>query len=436
MQHGNPPVNPVLLQAGESVGGYTVQEKIGEGTFGLVYQVEHAVDTRPRALKLLKVWSVPVHARKNLEARFRLEYETGKIPGDYLVKTHDYGEWCNCPYFVMDYCSRGSLRDRIIQGLGEKQCIAIAQDILIGLKALHENGKVHRDLKPENILFDERDKPLLTDFGIAGHLNIQLTVVDSSGRPQDILGSYAYMAPEQVSPVHRKQTLLPTVDIFTFGVICYEMFTGGKYPFGRWETEEDIVPYLKRASRGEYDEVTFFNDRVPDLWAHIIRRALASDHNRRYQHIDDILRDLGQPSSLITGGGQRPRTDILLKIMQGEEPGRIYDLNRISQIQNTNYVRIGRSSTNSNNEADIYEGLSAYVSRAHATFERHKEHNAWLLRDGQWIYAENRWKPSRNGTYINGEEVDAEFGKVVHIGDIITMGNTTLKVERGDVVMF
>jgi serine/threonine protein kinase len=377
------------------------------------------------ALKVLKIWTVPEHAKKNLLARFRLEYETGKINSPYLVKTHTYGNFKGCPYFTMDYCPNGSLRDRITEGITTKKGTQIAKQLLKGLKTLHENGKIHRDLKPENVLFDQQDNPKLSDFGIAGHLNVQLTVVNDAGKPENVLGSYVYMAPEQLSPVHRNQTLLPAIDIFTFGVICFELFSGGHFPFGPWEKQADMGPYLKRAKQGIITPIKQYNKQLHPVWQEIITQSLCNEPKKRFQQIDQILEKIGHRR---TEKATPTSLQLQLQIMNGEESGKTYNLYHHLTKKENKILLIGRATAHFQNDLNIKETLSAYISRHHATMECHQDQHCWVIRDGQWLKETRQWNHSRNGTFVNGIKIDASKGQPLVPGDILTLGNTTLKI--------
>ncbi|MEZ4962619.1 MAG: FHA domain-containing serine/threonine-protein kinase [Saprospiraceae bacterium] len=416
MDYQEQDIRTIELRPGQQVDRFRIQRPIGEGTFGIVTEVTDEFSGESFALKLLKLWSVPGHARKNLESRFRLEYETGRIESGFLVKSWHYGRWQGCPYLVMDYCPNGNLRQPIREGLPIEKATSLATDMLLGLQALHQHGKTHRDLKPENVLLDATDRARLTDFGIAGHLNARFTVLKSSGSPGEIFGSYNYMAPEQVKPVTRRDTLLPAIDIFAFGVVCFELFTG-RLPFGEWALEEDMIPYLERAQRGQWDHLPSHNPAVPQAWVDIVEGCLAPDPQQRFRQVDEILERLGLAARYQT---RTTDEDIGLLVLNGEEHGRTY---RLADFPGP-VLCLGRSTPGGNNHLDIKEHYSAYISRQHATLERHPD--GWHLRDGQW-QDRNGWAVSKNGTFVNGLEI-GPAGRRLQPDDIVTIGNTTLKV--------
>ena len=157
---------------GDSIGPYTVLKKLGEGSFGAVYKVREPGGSIV-ALKLLRLFDLyPSGERLNVSRRFELEFETGKIASPYLVETYKMGRISGNPYFTMLYCQKGSLQNLLGTKISSSFGKAISIDILRGLDALHTSGKIHRDLKPQNVLIDSSDRIRLTDFGIAGHLNL------------------------------------------------------------------------------------------------------------------------------------------------------------------------------------------------------------------------------------------------------------------------
>lgn len=397
----------------KTIDGYLLEDVLGEGRFGVVYKAKRKDNGASVAIKFLKTWSVPQYAKQNLIQRFELEFMTGQIESDYLIHTIEMGNAAEIPYFVMEYCEGGNLERKINAGLSTEEGINIASGILKGLNALHKNGKIHRDLKPENILFDSMGLPKLSDFGISGHINIQLTVVNQDDKPEQIFGSYAYMAPEQLSPTKRKNTLLPTIDIFSFGVVCYEIFHQS-LPFGRWKSHDDIDPYIKRAASGI---ISPFNNHIDSTWKSIIEMCLQPDREARFQNTEEIL-NLIEPRQEAYPETVTPT--FTLRVLDGEEYGRQY------HIHLKDISHLGRLTEDATNEINIKETITNYISRNHATFECIDQHV--YLRDGQWKEADGYWKYSKNGTYVNGVKIMKEAGHKMYKDDIITVGNTSIKI--------
>ncbi len=203
----------LVPEIGEQIDNFKIQQKLGQGSFGSVYKVSEN-GKKIYALKLLNLYAVPHQEQRiKIMERFKLEYETGKIKSKYLVQSRNYGKKKGNPYIVMDFCPNGDLRNQINTTISIDFANKIANNILLGLKALHKEGKVHRDLKPENILLDKNNVALLTDFGISGHKDMRMTKI-RFGKPQEIFGTYAYMPPEQIKPTNKNVTILPTTDIF------------------------------------------------------------------------------------------------------------------------------------------------------------------------------------------------------------------------------
>ena len=118
------------------------------------------------------------------------------------------------------------------------------------------------------------------------------------------------------------------------------------------------------------------------------------------------------------------RTGILLRVMQGEEYGKVYCLD--SLLHGNRILTVGRMDRSVRNSIPVQESGSAYVSRMHCTLEKDGTTGQWFIRDGQWDG--NWWKPSLNGTYVNSNEV-GESGMPVKPGDIISIGDVKLRVE-------
>lgn len=413
-------------------GRYSVDRPLGEGTFGKVFRVRRISDGKIFALKLLKLWTVESIEREKLLKRFDQEYETGRIESDFLVQSFGKGTVEGNPYILMEYCPGGDL----LQGVenGSIDLSKAASEILLGLKSLHANGKVHRDLKPENVLIKSDGKVALTDFGIAGDRNKRLTERGLLGVPKEVFGTYAYMPPEQVNPRRGDATVLPTTDLFSFGVMMFQLITC-ELPFGSLNNESDLYQYVTRGKSENWNREILKNSASGQKWMPLIEGCLKADFHIRIQTADLALSLIPQSrqSSIIEKEVEpvvpQIKTGLALRVMQGEEYGKIYKLNDLIKLAGKRVLTMGRNDEDIRNIIPIKETESSYISRKHCTLEFNPAKNTWLLRDGQWdAFTFSKWKVSTNGTFIGSKEVPMN-GTVINIGDIISIGDVKLRVE-------
>lgn len=410
-------------------GKFQVERVLGEGTFGVVYSVkDHHGDVY--ALKLLRLWEVHPDLRNGLVKRFRMEFETGLIQSEYLVHSYGYGFAYGNPYIVMEFCPGGDL----LEASKNKHVdyVTIAVCVLKGLHALHCNGKVHRDLKPENVLVNSRGNYALTDFGIAGDRNKRMTERNILGKPKQLFGTYAYMPPEQVRPNHKEATVLPTTDIFSFGVMMYQIITG-ILPFGELNDEGDLPSYLRNAREGKWNRSKLIHAGLKE-WIPLIEGCLSPNFADRLQNTSETIKLVpGYNKEKVgdkkyVGFNTKIINGVLLRIMQGEDYGRIIYLDDIVDGYKP-VLHLGRKDYGISNDIEIKETESCYISRYHCTLELDYDSGNWILRDGQWREDFGRtWKRSTNGTYINSSEVP-QSGMAIFPGDIISLGEVKLRVE-------
>lgn len=417
---------------------YTVTRALGEGSFGKVFAVQ-SLSGGLQALKLLKLWEVHPDIRESLVSRFDMEFETGKIESKYLVHSFSHGYVRGNPYMVMEYCPGGDLMSYM--GSETVDLSKVATHTVLGMRDLHIRGKVHRDLKPENVLFKSNGCFALTDFGICGDRNKRMTERNIMGRPRQIFGTYAYMPPEQLTQ-HRDATVLPTTDIFSFGVMMYQMLTQGNLPFGSLECEGDLPEYMRRGKAGNWDRATL--SRVDNgQWMPLIEGCLAPDYRQRLQNCDEVLnyipfrgggykQDVSEMRDAKDDYQKRIVKGVLLRVMQGEEYGKVYYLDDLLD-RNCSILRVGRQDPSVSNDIEIREQDSSYISRHHCTLELDYDRGSWVIRDGQWAMRTralgmSSWNRSTNGTYVNSQEVD-ENGLLFEPGDIISIGDVKLRAE-------
>lgn len=412
-------------------GKYRVECSLGEGTFGSVYKVVDDVN-RIYAAKLLKLWAVSPETCKNLRDRFTMEFETGLIESNYLVHSHDYGEIKGNPYILMEFCPNGDLRSYAESN--RVDYVRVGRQILCGLRDLHGCGKVHRDLKPENVLLRQDHTAVLTDFGISGDRNKRMTERGWIGKPQQIFGTYPYMPPEQVNPPRGGQaTVLPTTDIFSFGVMMYELLVG-VLPFGEL-TENTLYIYLENGKTGNWNRDALRRTDRSGVWLPIIEGCLVPSFKERLQTTEEIIGMLPAQAEDPANDVLSPhksfmtvRSGILLRVMQGEEYGKAYYLDRL--LNGKRILTMGRNDEITSNSIAIRENNSSYISRRHCTLELDYGTGKWIIRDGQWMVhmGSSSWSHSLNGTYVNSSEVDT-LGMPIKPGDIISIGDVKLRVE-------
>lgn len=403
---------------------YQVSKTLGEGSFGKVYRVTNGAG-KSYALKLLRLWEVPPDIRKPLMDRFEMEFRTGQIDCEYLVRSTDYGTVGGNPYIVMEYCPGGDLTSYL--GSGSSSIPLICQQILLGLHALHIRGKVHRDLKPENVLFKSNGVAALTDFGIAGDRNKRMTERNIFGKPNQIFGTYAYMPPEQVNRMRGEATVLPTTDIFSFGVLTFQLLTGC-LPFGELTSHNELALYQKRGKNGDWNRQKLAQIKNGNQWQLLFSGCLHPDLKKRFQCVKEVLKYLPEVKQVSIEKGYYPPITVhgyCMRIMQGEEYGKTYQLSDFVK-GGSRILTVGRGT---DNLLPIKERQSAYISRYHCTIETTLTGDRWIIRDGQWQKEIKKWLESSNGTYVNSTQV-TKHGYILKTGDIVSIGDVKMRFEN------
>jgi predicted Ser/Thr protein kinase len=239
-----------------------ILELLGQGGMGAVYKARQLKLDRLVALKILPVESANAPAfaeRFNREAR-----ALARLSHPHIVAVHDFGETGGLYYFIMEYVDGANLRQLLYaRQLHPQDSLKIIPQICEALQFAHEEGIVHRDIKPENILLDKRGRVKIADFGLAKLLGTPTNFTLTGSR--QMMGTPHYMAPEQME---RPQQVDHRADIFSLGVVFYEMLTS-ELPLGRF-----APPSQKAHTDSRLDDV--------------VLRALAKEPELRYQHVSEI----------------------------------------------------------------------------------------------------------------------------------------------------
>ena len=434
------PPQAFLPSVGSSIGRFVIEQELGSGTYGTVYKAQDPQAQGSRfAIKVLRLWEMEnVKDREHLLRRFDGEFKAGLIPSPYLVHSHETGEVSGNPFIVMDFMDGGNLYGRLKRGeINTRDIDRIGYQVLKGLETLHQNGIIHRDLKPENVLLDRHGHVRLSDFGVSGMLNARMTVPNILKQAGSLVGTHAYIPPEQRNSWRRFEATSARTDIFAFGVLMFELLSNGRYPFGPIENNAQLASYVQRSIKGKWDDIRLYRKDVPDHWIGIIARCLEPDFEKRAQNVTDLYLQI--PGHRDTAPMPRDMEyrfgdPIALVVTQGEDPGKEYLLNQyVSPRRTSGIVRVGYLDWRNpgRNHIEIQEEGTAFISTFHATIEKHGNSGLWIIRDGQF-YAKGRetgprWYLSTNGVFVNGRRVH-EFAEL-RPGDLVTIGDTVLQVR-------
>jgi serine/threonine protein kinase len=262
------------------LGRYVIQSELGRGAMGVVYKATDSVLERSVAVKTVNM-ALERDGADQYEARFYQEARAaGGLNHPNIVTVHDVGKAGDVVYMAMEYIEGVELRTLISEGrpLGAAQAISIAAQVAEGLGYAHQHGVVHRDIKPANIMVVANGPVKITDFGIA-----RMRASGDLTQTGMLLGSPKYMSPEQVigrRADHRS-------DIFSLGVILYEMLCGGA-PF----SGENVTALMYQIVNFVPPAPSTVNKDVPEVLDYIVAKMLAKPVEERYQDAQETARDL------------------------------------------------------------------------------------------------------------------------------------------------
>jgi len=263
------------------LGRYVIQSELGRGAMGVVYKATDTVLERTVAVKTVNMALEPDGAQK-YEARFYQEARAaGSLNHPNIVTVYDVGKEANVAYMAMEFIEGVELRSLIGEGraLPVTQAVSIAAQVAEGLGYAHEHGVVHRDIKPANIMVVADGPVKITDFGIAR----MRAATDELTQTGMMLGSPKYMSPEQVIGKRADQRS----DVFSLGVILYEMLTGGG-PFNG----ENVTALMYQIVNFAPPAPSVMNPAVPELLDFIVAKMLAKPLEARYRGANDLAQDL------------------------------------------------------------------------------------------------------------------------------------------------
>ncbi len=299
---------------GQTLGKYTIKEKIGRGGMAEVYKAYQENLDRYVAVKVMHSFLIDFE-EENFLRRFSREAKTmASLNHPNIVRVYDFDSFGpRSHYLVMDYVSGGSLKERLeaLAVAGKRmplaQSIKIITQVADALAYAHGRDMVHRDIKPANILLDKNEEPYLADFGIVKMVGGQTIGYTATGA---LIGTPAYMSPEQAlgQPGDKRS------DLYSLGIMLFQMVTG-KLPFN---ADTPLAVAMKHVSEPVPLPIKF-NPDVPQMLQAIILKALAKEPNDRFQSAREMVAALrrvdlsarAQPVAVAPSIAPAAKTEIL-----------------------------------------------------------------------------------------------------------------------------
>jgi len=268
---------PKLARGITFAGRYEIIEELGRGGMGIVYKAHDTKLKRSVALKFLP--SELTHISEVKERFMREAQAAAALDHPNICTVYEFDEAEEKTFISMAYIEGQSLKKKVESGpLELDEAIRIAIQVAEGLQEAHKKGVVHRDIKGANIMVTERDQAKIMDFGLARMTGGTLLTKEGM-----TMGTIAYMSPEQA----RGEEVDHRTDIWSFGVVLYEMFTG-QLPFKGDHDQAVVYSILNKKSK----PITDLKANIPMSIEQVVAKALEKNPDERYQQVEELLDDL------------------------------------------------------------------------------------------------------------------------------------------------
>jgi len=273
---------------GRKVGSCEITEKLGEGGMGVVFKARHITLNKDVAVKILS----PALIGETHKKRFLREARAAaKLEHPNIVTVYDAGEFEGYNYIVMQFIDGESIGDMLSKAgkIDQLKAVRIIKDAAKALSVAHRAGMIHRDIKPDNIMLTRKGEVKVADFGLVKSADVEK---DLSLSKSLLMGTPHYMAPEQFEGKPPD----PRVDIYALGVTFFELVTGKK-PFDGKTAFKIMEAHLRQ----EPPKPEALAKEINPTVSKIILKMLAKEPEKRYQTVDDLIKDLEQAEAILTG---------------------------------------------------------------------------------------------------------------------------------------
>jgi len=263
------------------LGRYEIIEELGRGEMGVVYKAYDPLIDRFVAVKTIDLQKLGEEEKDEYKARFYQEAKAaGRLNHPNIITIYDLGRKGDIAYIAMEFMEGKELQNIVAenQPLTISEKLDVAFQVAEGLAYAHEHGIIHRDIKPSNIMVLRGRHVKIADFGIARiKTALELT------KTNKIIGSPLYMSPEQI----QSHPIDPRSDIFSFGIVLYQMLTG-KLPFNG----DNVNSLMYKIVNEEPQKPSELNPEISKTLDRIVTKCLEKKAADRYQNVNELTRDL------------------------------------------------------------------------------------------------------------------------------------------------
>lgn len=391
----------MAFSIGDKVGPYKIQEHLGQGGMATVYKAFHPLLERYVAIKVM---DVALAREAGFTERFKREARViAKLDNPHIVPVYDFDELNGQPYIVLKFIDGPTLRDRMRRApLSNSEILEIVLSVGNALQYAHERGVLHRDTKPSNVMVANDGKIYLTDFGLA-----RITESSSNLTGDMLIGTPHYISPEQAMS---SNTLDEGTDIYSFGVMIYEMVTG-RLPFDSGSIISIIEDHIHKLP----PPPTAIKPDLPREVEEVLLKALAKKRHERFNKVASLVKAFQQAW---TTSAAEQKT-ISSTTMEANQVAVLLAENGKSFPVAGELCVLGRNSATKNvfNDIDLSDlDVKKVISRRHASIR---------CQNGEYLLCDLE---SRNGTFLNGERILPTNPRTLNSGDIIEFGAGGVKL--------